>query len=100
MSPSRRTSKTSALTLRRARKVAPLLCLALAASLAYLFAPSGSTAPRAAQALRLSAARPEQSKQRPYVPGEIIVRFRGESKAEEAEYALGELTAEGGAHVP
>jgi uncharacterized repeat protein (TIGR01451 family) len=99
MSPSRRTRKLSHPALRH-RRVALFLCLALAASLGYMLAqrPAAASQTRAQTAAR--AAQSLQSKARPFVPGEILVRFRAEAAGSDAETAIASLPAASGGEIP
>ncbi|HEX8284916.1 MAG TPA: S8 family serine peptidase [Pyrinomonadaceae bacterium] len=99
MSPSRRTRtpERPAPPRRRRRKAALLLlCLALAAPLAYTLAQRGASASRQTDA----AAKTAPEKRRAFVPGEILVRFRGESKAAYGQRESASLVAEGGRRIP
>ena len=68
------------------RASALLLLLALTAALAYVLQSSGSkaAAARGRQENPPAALPPKSSKGLAYVPGEVLVRFRAESKAEDA----------------
>ena len=92
MSPSRRTRTSSSIISRR--DLALVLCLSLTAAAVYALAQRGASA---SQARRASV---PAAKSRPFVPGQILVRFRGESKAAEAERALASLDAAGGRSLP
>lgn len=95
MSPSRRTgtSERTAAPRRRRKAVLILLCLALAAPVAYALAQRAASASRRAD----DAA---AEKRRAFVPGEILVRFRDESKPREGERESASLAAEGGRQIP
>ncbi|HEY0172713.1 MAG TPA: S8 family peptidase, partial [Pyrinomonadaceae bacterium] len=97
MSPSRRTRTSERTAPRRRRKITLLLlCLALAAPAAYVLALRAASASR--QTPTANAPAPE--KRRAFAPGEILVRFRGESKSAAGERESASLTAEGGRQIP
>ena len=97
MPPSRRNLTSSSPAVRR--RAALLVCLALVASLAALF-----LAQRPASASRARAQVPDAAathlKARPFVPGEILVRFRDDAKAGEAESRAASLEGESGRAIP
>jgi uncharacterized repeat protein (TIGR01451 family) len=87
MSPSRPKATPS-------RALALLLSLAALAAFFYAFAQPNASAARA----------PGQNdaavKSRPFVPGEVLVRFRGESKAAEVQKSVKALAAADGRELP
>ncbi|MFL6257759.1 MAG: hypothetical protein ACJ74T_22360, partial [Pyrinomonadaceae bacterium] len=62
------------------RKRTPARALALLLSVTALVAVSYAFAQRAASAARAAQVASSNNKSRPFVPGEILVRFRPESK--------------------
>ncbi len=88
MFPSRR-KRTSA------RALALFVSITLLAAAAYALAQRVASAARATQ-----TASSVEKKSRPFIPGEILVRFRGESKAAEAKSKLKALRASGGGDIP
>ena len=88
MSPSRR-KRTPA------RALALLLSVTALGAVAYALAQRGASAARATQASPSA-----EQKSRPFVPGEILVRFRGESKAAEARQSVSALRASDGRDIP
>jgi uncharacterized repeat protein (TIGR01451 family) len=88
MSSSRRKPKPT-------RALALFLTVTAFAAFVYAFAPHGASA---ARATRQSETAPAKS--RPFVPGEILVRFRGESKASEVQKSVVALAATGGRELP
>jgi alpha-tubulin suppressor-like RCC1 family protein/subtilisin family serine protease len=94
MSPSRRTrtSERPAAPRRRRKIALILLCLALAVPAAYAL--------RAASASLQTTDASAPEKRRAFVPGEILVRFRGESKSAEGVRESASLSAEGGRQIP
>src|ERR1044072_478404 len=87
MSPSR-LKRTSA------RALALFLSISVVAAAAYALAQRSASAARAPQVAS------SNNKSRPFVPGEILVRFRSESKAAEARQALTSLRASDGREIP
>src|SRR3954470_15543421 len=77
------------------RALALLLSITALAAFAYALAQRDASAARAAQAASSS-----EKRSRPFVPGEILVRFRGGSKAAEAREALTALRASDGRDIP
>jgi uncharacterized repeat protein (TIGR01451 family) len=115
MSPSRRTRSWPRPVLYR--RATLILCLALAASFAYMLAQRPAAASRTSAQFKQTApdkqttaenkqtaspdtAHEPQSKARPFMPGEILVRFRGETKAADAEAAVASLPAVRGGEIP
>jgi subtilisin family serine protease len=77
------------------------MCLALVAVAAFVLTQREAAASRArVQGTTTPATQSAQSKARPFVPGEILVRFRGESAGLAAEAAVASLTAVEGGEIP
>jgi alpha-tubulin suppressor-like RCC1 family protein/subtilisin family serine protease len=87
MHPPRRTRTPS-------RALALFLSVTVVASLSYALAQRGASAARAPQVSSLN------DKSRAFVPGEILVRFRGDSKAAAARQGLTALRASDGRAIP
>ncbi|MDT5270659.1 MAG: hypothetical protein QOH49_2845, partial [Acidobacteriota bacterium] len=87
MSASRRKRTT-------ARTLALLLSVTALAAFAYALAQRSASAARASQSAS------SERKSRPFVPGEILVRFRGESKAAAARQSVSALRASDGRDIP
>ncbi|MFL6335175.1 MAG: S8 family serine peptidase [Pyrinomonadaceae bacterium] len=77
------------------RALALLLSVTALAAFAYALALRDASAARAAQPASSS-----EKRSRPFVPGEILVRFRGGSKAAAAREALTALRASDGRDLP
>ena len=76
-----------------ARALALLLSVTTLAAFAYALAQRSASAARAAQSASL------EKKSRPFVPGEILVRFHAESKAAAARQSLSALRASDGRDI-
>ncbi|HEX7314810.1 MAG TPA: S8 family serine peptidase [Pyrinomonadaceae bacterium] len=72
-----------------------LLCVAALVVAVYAFAQRPASAARA-----VAQSASSESKSRPFVPGEILVRFRGESKALEVQKTVAALALAEGREVP